>query len=115
MSNKVSLFNTVFKEMVSFLNKTYEHSEELKDYTFKINLAMGLTDDLMYNVFKTYIVSYKDRIIACDESFFLTELGSSFGEHKEFLVFSHLWSHPNTTDIVKAKIFRFFIKLVSFY
>jgi hypothetical protein len=115
MSNRISLFNTVFKEMVSFLNNTYEHSEELKDYSFKINLAMTMSDDLIYSVFQSYVLKYKDRILACDESFFLNELSSSFGEHKEFLVFSHLWTHPKTTDTVKAKIFRFFIKLLSFF
>ena len=112
-SIKITAFNNILRELVYFLSLKFPSNNSIKNYEFKLNVAITGSPSFVRDMFKTYVLPYKDQINNCNEKFFLKEFGNLFGKDNEFIDFNNIWVHPDNDKLCKARIFQYFIKLIK--
>lgn len=111
---KTTAFNNIVRDLVSFLTQKFPSINSIKNYEFKLNIALMSDPSLVREMFKKYVLPYSEQINKCNEKFFLKEFKNIFGEdNSEFINFNEIWVHPNNDKISKARIFKFFINLIK--
>lgn len=112
-SLKIAAFGNLTKSLGALLKSNFPEDPMIKLYETKINCAMMFDPSLAYEMFKESIEPYREKIISCDEAFFIGELTKLSSDIPELSAISKYWKDPRMTRELKARIFIYLNKILK--
>lgn len=121
-------FNDLVEMMLEDMEETFPDHKQLTKYKISVGMARKANPRLILNGFYMYMNPFRDRILKCDEDFFLNTTtreyiekqhykdinGSELSQQKidEAMNLKKIWMDPKTTTRDKACIWAYFHQLI---
>lgn len=110
----IKAFNNLILQFLGELIRLFPDEKDIIVFESKVNILSKTNPRMLVEEFMEYVLPYKEKIMACDEDFFLNleNLNLNKEAHQKGLSFKHLYQ--NSDKRTKATIIAYFQKLIKF-
>jgi hypothetical protein len=123
MSNKTKLIKDLylknFRELLQDLGRIYPNDNTLKLCIISFNTFSSIKPDYVINEAIFYLSPYKEKILARDEDFLLSEIEKDFSQEEhgwiagEMKRVKEIWRSEETSKETKEKIWQYLVNFIK--